>query len=635
MPFDAPSTLRRRVTTLVGVLAAIVVLTGCLGPDEYDPTGHAPIGRLDLAVADGASIRVSGWAIDPDTSAPIDVMVSVQSKAVAHRASLSRPDVAAAFPGYGADHGFDVRTPALPPGLNDVCVWAVNVGAGTRDRSLGCRTMTTGSDSAIGSFDVARQSGDRRIRIDGWVYDPDAPGSSTVTATIGGATHRVDANLLREDVRAIFGKSGRYGFSAELPAAVGARQVCLTADNVGLGSSTSLGCRTVVVDATPGALDGGDVTSVSTVGPAAGHPLQDIDRDAGVSTVLRDGTTLWLFGDSVEWSAGGGFRYFVNNTAAVSTRTDPSVTLVARSDALASNLRGDVPAPFATPAAPFTETCPSGFDPIMWPLSATNVPDGASNRDRVIAFFGNVCLRGMEPLSRGVAVVEWIYDPTQFAGSSNIGPTITGRVLEQNLFPVGAEYGTASQIVGGLLYAYECGRPADGGSGINWPDDPGYSGCTAARVDPARVAEPGAWRYWNGGADHTSPASWSTLASAAATMDVPGLAGDKQLPVSSFTLTADPHHGQVMVYSPWPGFTDRVAVRRANSPVGPWSSVEHVALPGCDEWAEGSGRYCYAGTAQPQRSSPGRLGLGWFDQMITTGPVRGSYMSAATVDPPA
>lgn len=629
MPFELPrSTFRGRAATLVGVLTALVVLTGCLGPDEFDPTGQAPIGRLDLAVADGASIRVIGWALDPDTAAPIDVMVSVQSKAVAHRASLSRPDVAVAHPAHGPNHGFDVRSPALPPGPNDVCVWAVNVGNGTRDRALGCRTVVTGSDSAIGSFDAVGQSGTRQVRVEGWAYDPDAPGSSVVTVTVDGAAHRVDADLFRDGLRTIFRKSGRHAFSADLPAAVGTHRVCVTAENVGRGSSTSLGCRNVVVEEVAGPLDGGDVMAVAPVGPPAGHPLRGIERDAGISTVLRDGTTLWLFGDSVEWSAGGGFRYFVNNTAAVSTRTDPSVTR----DGV---LRGDVPAPFATPAAPFTEPCPSGFDSIMWPLSATNVPDGASNRDRVIAFFGNVCLRGMEPLSRGVAVVEWIYDPTQFAGSSNIGPTITGRVLEQNLFPVGAEYGTASQIVGGLLYAYECGRPADGGSGINWPDDPGYSGCTAARVDPARVAEPGAWTYWNGGAEHTAPTSWSALATEAALMDVPGLAGDKQLPVSSFTLTADPHHGQVMVYSPWPGFTDRVVVRRATSPVGPWSPVEQVSLPGCDEWAEGSGRYCYAGTAQPQRSSPGRLGLGWFDQMVAVDPLRGSYMSAATADPPA
>lgn len=628
MPFDDPSTLRRRATSAVSVLAAVIVLTGCLGPDEYDPTGHAPIGRLDLAVASGASIRVSGWAIDPDTAAPVDVMVSVQSKAVAHRASLPRPDIAAVYPGHGPNHGFDVRTPPLPPGSNDVCVWIENVGAGTSDRALGCRTVVTGSDSPIGSFEVARQSGDRRLRIEGWVDDPDATGPSSVTATIDGATHRVVPNLVRDDVRAALGTSGPHGFSADLPAAVGARRVCLTADNVGLGSSSSLGCRGVIVEAIPGVLDGADVTSVATVGPPPGHPLQDIDRDAGISTVLRDGTTFWLFGDSAEWSMGGGFRYFVNNTAAVSTRSDSSVTR----DGV---LPGNVPARFATPAEPFSTPCPAGFSSVMWPLSATNVPDGSSSRDRVIAFFGNVCLRGMEPLSRGVAVVEWIYDPAEFSGSSTIGPTITGRVLQQNMFPVGTEYGTASQIVDGMLYAYECGRPADGASGINWPDDPGYSGCTAARVDPARVAERSAWRYWNGGADHTAPSSWSVLESDAATMDVPGLAGDKQLPVSSFTLTADPHHGQVMVYSPWPGFTDRVAVRRSNSPVGPWSSVDYVALPGCDEWAADGGRYCYAGTAQPQRSSPGRLGLGWFDQMIAANPVRGSYMSAATADPPA
>ena len=624
MPFDhARSTFRGRAATLVGVLTALVVLTGCLGPDEFDPTGRSPIGRLDVVVADGASIRVIGWALDPDTRSPIDVMVSVEAKAVAHRASLSRPDVGAVHPAHGAAHGFDVRTPPLPPGRNDVCVWAVNVLQGTRDRSLGCRTVVTGSDSVIGSFDAVRQSGPSRIRIEGWAYDPDAPGSSTVTATIDGVAHRVDANQFRDGLRTIFRKSGNHAFSADLPARVGSRRVCITANNVGRGSNASLGCRDVTVNDLPGPLDGADVRATRLVGPPAGHPLRGIERDAGVSTVLRDGTTFWLFGDSVEWLPGGGFRYFVNNTAALSTRTDPAVTR--------DGVRpGNVPAPFVTPSAEFSTPCPSGFNSVMWPLSVTAVPHGSSASDRVIAFFGNVCLRGMEPMSRGVAVVEWIYDPATMAGSSSVGPIIAGRVLEQNLFPVGAEYGTASQIVDGLLYAYECGRPADGGSAINWPDDPAYSGCTVARVDPARVADRTAWSYWNGGADHTSAASWSALPADAATMQIPGIPGDKQMPVSSFSLTRDPHHGQVMVYSPWPGYTDNVVVRSAASPVGPWSAVRHVALPGCNEWGDGVGRFCYAGTAQPHRSTPTTLGLGWFDQMVAVDPVRGSYLSATT-----
>ena len=611
---------------MIGVLTALFVLTGCLGPDEFDPTGQAPIGRLDVAVADGASIRVIGWALDPDTRAPIDVMVSVRAQPVAHRASLARPDVAAAHPAHGANHGFDVRTPPLSPGRNDVCVWAVNVLNGTRDRSLGCRTVVTGTDSPIGSFDAVHQSGTSTIRIEGWAYDPDAPGSTTVTATVDGVAHKVHANQYREGLAVIFRKSGRHAFTADLPAHVGTRRVCITADNIGRGSSASIGCRNVVVADLPTPFDGGDVVAVAAVGPPAGHPLRGIERDAGVSTGLRDGSTFWLFGDSAEWLRGGGFRYFVNNTAAVSTRTDPSVTR----DGV---LPGNVPAPFVTPAAPVTTPCPDGFEHVMWPLSATSVPDGASSRDRVIAFFGNVCLRGMEPLSRGVAVVEWVYDPAAFAGTTPVGPVITGRVLQQNLFPVGAEYGTASQIIDGLLYAYECGRPADGGTGINWPDDPAYTGCTVARVDPTQVADTTAWRYWNGG-DHSAPASWSPLPDDAATMEMPGILGDKQLPVSSFSIVDDPHHGQVMVHSPWPGYTDELTVRTATSPVGPWSPVRRVALPGCDEWADGSGRYCYAGTAQPQRSSATHLGVGWFDQMVALDPVRGSYRSAITPSTP-
>ena len=73
--------------------------------------------------------RVGGWAIDPDTADPIDVHVYVDSSGRAITADGSRPDVAAAFPGYGANHGFAATFP-IAPGTHQVCIYAIDQGLG-------------------------------------------------------------------------------------------------------------------------------------------------------------------------------------------------------------------------------------------------------------------------------------------------------------------------------------------------------------------------------------------------------------------------------------------------------------------------------------------------------------------------
>jgi len=616
---EAPRTRSRRGRALalaltVGMLST--VLTSCLMPGEYDPTGRAPVGAIDFAVAQGASIRVSGWALDPETSAPIDVSIAFHGTTTRHVANVERPDIAAAFPGKGSAHGFDVRSPILGTGVKQVCVVAMNVGVG-QDRVLGCQDIQTGQDLPVGSFDALTQQADGSVLARGWAFDGEyTEASSPVTYSVNGAPPALaQANVPRPDVNAFFGISGSHGFDLGLWLPNGVHSVCILAKNLDRGWDVDLGCRRVEVNTITSISPGAGVSSVAPVGPPPGHALTGIDRDGGISTQLRDGSILWLFGDSAEPQSTPGYRYFVNNTAAWASAGAPTVTR----DAVAA---GRVPYTFVTPATAFSTPCPSGFAAVMWPLSATNVPDGITSRDRVIAFFGNVCLRGTEALSRGVAVVEYVYNP----GAPPIESRIQGTVLNQNLFPVGAEYGTASMIDGGFLYAYECGRPGDGIPGPIWPDDPAYTGCTVARVAPASVANAGAWTYWNG-TTWGSTAPSQPVPASGALMTIPGNGANKQTPVSSFSISNDPVHGYAMTYSPWPGYTDEVYVRTANSPIGPWSAARLIKLPNCNEYATGSQRLCYAATAQPWRSQPGQLGIGWFDQYVALDPTRGSYLA--------
>lgn len=97
-----------------------------------------PLGSLDGAQRVAGGIRVSGWAIDPNTATPIAVHVYVSGVgATPTTANVLRPDVAAVYPGYGAQHGFDVTVPG-GPGPRGVCAYAINVGPGDTNPLLGC-----------------------------------------------------------------------------------------------------------------------------------------------------------------------------------------------------------------------------------------------------------------------------------------------------------------------------------------------------------------------------------------------------------------------------------------------------------------------------------------------------------------
>ncbi|WP_329106082.1 fibronectin type III domain-containing protein [Micromonospora sp. NBC_01699] len=113
-----------------------------------------PIGSVDEVSPGPAGLRVRGWSIDPDTANPIDVHVYLDGAyARTVNAAGSRADVAAVYPAYGAAHGYDLTLPA-GPGAHTVCVYGINVGAGTVNTQLGCGTVTQGSPPAAPDIQV-------------------------------------------------------------------------------------------------------------------------------------------------------------------------------------------------------------------------------------------------------------------------------------------------------------------------------------------------------------------------------------------------------------------------------------------------------------------------------------------------
>lgn len=89
-----------------------------------------PFGFLDSVRAAPGGLTVNGWVIDPDTTGPVEVHTYIDGRfAGLTMAGVNRPDIAAAFPQYGAGHGFSA-TYAAAPGAHTVCTYGINVGAG-------------------------------------------------------------------------------------------------------------------------------------------------------------------------------------------------------------------------------------------------------------------------------------------------------------------------------------------------------------------------------------------------------------------------------------------------------------------------------------------------------------------------
>jgi glucose/arabinose dehydrogenase/PKD repeat protein len=218
----------------------------CPAVAQHDPTGNFE------GVSFGPSgIRVKGWALDRDSVASTTVHVYVDGRwRGVVSADRSRPDVGAAFPGYGSAHGFSGSVPApAASGLHTVCVYAINVaGSPGTNPLLGCRPVMV-DHQPTGNFEGV-SFGSSGIAVRGWALDRDSVASTTVHVYVDGRWRGVvSADRSRPDVGAAFpGYGSAHGFSGTVPrpAGSGLHTVCVYAINVvpSPGTNPLLGCRT-------------------------------------------------------------------------------------------------------------------------------------------------------------------------------------------------------------------------------------------------------------------------------------------------------------------------------------------------------------------------------------------------------
>ncbi|MFM7616623.1 MAG: hypothetical protein ACKO72_04065 [Actinomycetes bacterium] len=202
-----------------------------------------PIGSLDGITRVPGGLKVTGWAIDPETAAPIEVHTYVGAAGTAVIADETRADVGAVFPAYGSGHGYETIVPAPGEGPVPVCVYALNVAAG-RHTLLGCRTVVV-THSPIGSLDGVVNLGDR-VQVAGWAIDPDIADAVTIHIYVDGVATVIRADALRNDLTPIFPAYGpAHGFATSIAVTPGPHTVCAYALDDAGGVNPLLGCRVV------------------------------------------------------------------------------------------------------------------------------------------------------------------------------------------------------------------------------------------------------------------------------------------------------------------------------------------------------------------------------------------------------
>ena len=229
-------------------------------------SGSVPIGSLDYIGGAGSTFIVSGWALDPN-DATTSLLVHVYDTAPSGAASVSiltagglRGDVAAAYPGAGPAHGFSAQIPLSGRGTHRICLYAINIGGGTGNTTLGCRPVEVGGP--FGALDGV-SGGAGYFGATGWTIDPNVPTAATdVHIYDSGPAGTVgypgfSANQPRGDVGATFPGSGNgHGFTAFIPVnSLGAHTVCAYAIGIGGGPNSQVGCRNVTVVNPIGRLD--------------------------------------------------------------------------------------------------------------------------------------------------------------------------------------------------------------------------------------------------------------------------------------------------------------------------------------------------------------------------------------------
>jgi hypothetical protein len=261
-----------------------------------------PTASLSTIAGTRTGAKITGWALDPDTSAAISVDVSVDGNHV-------RTVTANGTGGTRSGHNF-ATTMTLKSGDHNVCAVGINARYGTHNSKPSCKTITLAL-KPFGTFEsLKRATGSSNLAVKGWALDPDTNSPISVKVTLDGKAYAtVSANAARSDIDSSYPYGADHGISATVIANDGEHTVCMTAVNSGGGSDGGLGCKLIIavhpvapaavgnvtalagfggatVEWTPPARDGGAPWTKYTVTSSPGNISATVKADATSANVM-------------------------------------------------------------------------------------------------------------------------------------------------------------------------------------------------------------------------------------------------------------------------------------------------------------------------------------------------------------
>jgi hypothetical protein len=391
-----PTRLRRSVAALAVAItaAALGVMAGprVLGPATAAAPAGSPVGAAERMDVLPGGMRFVGWALDPNTAAPISVYVTVDGvKVSSELADGARADIAKSHPSAGPNHGFTTTT-SISEGAHTICVWAKNVAAGA-DTKLRCQTRTLDYGPVGAAEHIQLRPGS--LWVSGWAFDYDDPTAPvTINVAIDNSITRIVASDSRPDIAKAYPTAGAaHGFSKIIPIAQGKHTACVRAQSIGFGASNSFRCATFVLNESP-------VVGINTIGSQAGKL-----RVAG-----------WTYDPDAATSP-----------LTVTTKIDAITHSI-----VANGVRNDLAAkvPKAGPNHGFDNSYALAEGTHRVCVTARNVSFGSNTsiacRDVLLSFTPTAALTALTATSTGATVSGWATDPDT-ASAISVTVTVDGR----------------------------------------------------------------------------------------------------------------------------------------------------------------------------------------------------------------
>ncbi|MDT4912541.1 MAG: hypothetical protein QOC66_1669 [Pseudonocardiales bacterium] len=245
---------RRSIAALAAATAvlALTVIGGSqvLGGADAAAVPGSPVGVAEHMYSRPGGVRLIGWAVDPNTSAPISVDVTVDGLKIGSEiADDARSDVAQKYPSAGPNHGFDTLMP-ISEGTHTICVTARNVGAGANTK-LRCSTYLFDYGPLGTTEHIRAQSG--HVVISGWTFDADQPTAPvTVSIVVDQTITRVVASAPRPDIATTYPSAGpNHGYAKTLALSQGKHTICVRGTSIGFGADNTFRCITFTLNDSP------------------------------------------------------------------------------------------------------------------------------------------------------------------------------------------------------------------------------------------------------------------------------------------------------------------------------------------------------------------------------------------------